>query len=210
MVRLPRYRQMIGCVRILVCLVLTGITVKVEAQAVRDGMIVRVLEPRYDLTPEELSQRARTTLERSESQRMLDERDVIATPSQLVHALQAEIGKFLEDYKARHPKEYAAFGMEYVQPHHIDPRYLKFALVPSKPGDSKRHYRVAFDAAFHEHVRKRGRQFILKHSGRLWIAVGIGAASFVTLLCVYGVLHFLVARHQRGSDYISEGRISMV
>ena len=125
----------------------------------------------------------------------------------LVNALREVTRKYLKWYLDNHdPKEIGKQGIDLVHAEHLDLTLLKFRFNREGP----KPVTVVFDVAFHQQLRKRGRQLKLKEIGRFPTTLYISAGVFAALLFLYGTLKVLTARASKRDDYISSGRISMV
>lgn len=169
--------------------------------------------PSYDKSSETASKRAwreSSTVENQKSTKKTEEVIVsVSNYQELNKKLDDEIEKFLLAYKLNYPVAYEKYGIKYVKPEYLDKGLLKLARGKAR-ADGVVNFHIIYDASFHRHVRKRGRQLKLREEGRFLATIYVFAGVFAALFLLYGTLKVLNARASKHDDYISAGRISMV
>ena len=167
------------------------------------------VEPNYRNSAEYLKQRAKYPPASETARRRRELVNVQASNmNELDQKLNEEIDAFLTGYKSRLTEsEIEELGLDYVESKHLNKMLLSLAPLKSQRGV----YRVVFDEAFYQHVRKRGQQFRLKRVGRFPKTLYAIAGIFATLLMLYGLLKVWGAKTAKNhDDYLTTGRISMV
>lgn len=123
--------------------------------------------------------------------------------TEILAKIQAEIERYLEDYRAEH----GDVGVDRLTYRNIDPEF--YDIREAKLKDGKVMF-LLFDENFQNHVRAKGRHAITKQR-LVQLALGLGAIGAVLVLSFAG-LKFLNRRNEplRVQDYLEQSEISMV